>query len=247
MSSSTTVQVFETAENVARAAAVHFVELANDAVADHDLFHVALAGGNTPRRMYELLAGDQFRSDIDWTTVHLFFGDERFVPPNHPESNYRLASAALISQVDIPAPNVHRIEMEANATSSAARYENELRDFFLDVEVPPFDLVLLGLGADGHTASLFPDTSALGVTDKWVVANWVEKLASYRITLTPSAINGAGQVTFLVAGSNKAAAVKAVLEGPLQPEKLPAQLIKPEAGILTWLLDSQAASMLSKH
>jgi len=117
----------------------------------------------------------------------------------------------------------------------------------LDVEVPPFDLVLLGLGEDGHTASLFPNTSALGVTDKWVVANWVEKLASYRITLTPAAINGAAQVIFLVAGANKAAAVKAVLEGPLQPENLPAQLIKPETGILTWLLDSQAASMLSKH
>ena len=247
MPSSTTVHVFETAEDVARSAAVQFVELANDAVAEHDLFHVALAGGNTPRRMYQLLAGDQFRSEIDWTTVHLFFGDERCVAPDHPESNYKLVSETLISQVNIPALNVHRIEIEADAMSSATRYENELRDFYLDVEAPPFDLVLLGLGEDGHTASLFPHTEALAVTGDWVVANWVEKLGSYRITLTPAAINGAGHVTFLVAGSNKAAAVKAVLEGPPQPENLPAQLIKPEAGTLTWLLDSQAAAMLSKH
>ena len=245
MPSSTTVQVFETAEDVARVAAVRFVELANDAVAEHDLFHVVLAGGNTPRRMYELLAGDQFRSEIDWTTVHLFFGDERCVSADHPESNYKLVSETLISKVDIPASNIHRIEIEADAISSATGYEKELRDFYLDVEAPPFDLVLLGLGEDGHTASLFPGTSALAVTDKWVVANWVEKLASYRITLTPAAINGAAQVIFLVTGVKKAAAVKAVLEGPLQPENLPAQLIKPEAGALTWLLDSQAASMLS--
>ena len=247
MPSSTIVQAFETAENLARAAAVQFTELAKDAVADHDLFHVALAGGNTPRRMYELLASDQLRSVIDWTTVHLYFGDERCVPPDHPESNFRLAYDALISPVDIPTTNVHRIVIEADATSSATRYEGELRDCFSDVEAPPFDLVLLGLGEDGHTASLFPQTSALSVTDKWVAANWIEKLAAYRITLTPAAINGASQVIFLVAGANKAAAVKAVLEGPAQPENLPAQLIKPQAGNLTWLLDSQAASMLSKH
>lgn len=247
MPSSTIVQAFETAEKLARAAAAQFVELANDAVADHDLFHVALAGGNTPRRMYELLAGDQLRSIIDWTTVHLFFGDERCVSSDHPDSNFRQASEALISHVDIPAANVHRIEIEADATSSATRYESELRDFFMNVEAPPFDLVLLGLGEDGHTASLFPHTEALKMTDKWVVANWVEKLSAYRITLTPAAINGSAQVIFLVAGANKAAAVEAVLEGPLQPENLPAQLINPETGTLTWLLDSLAASKLSKH
>ena len=247
MPRSTTVQAFATAENLARAAAVQFVELANQAVTDHGLFHVALAGGNTPRRMYELLAADQLRSAIDWTTVHLYFGDERCVPLDHPDSNFRLASEALISHVDIPAVNVHPIEIEAEATSSAMRYESELRHCFPDVEIPPFDLVLLGLGEDGHTASLFPHTQALAVTDKWVVANWVEKLASYRITLTPTAINGASQVTFLVAGANKAAAVKAVLEGPLRPEGLPAQLVKPEAGVLTWLLDAEAASMLVEH
>ena len=240
------VRVFENLAEVARAAAEQFVELANNGAAEDNRFAVALAGGNTPRRLYELLGGDQFRNHVDWSGIHLFFGDERCVARNHPDSNYRMAHQALISRVEIPALNIHPMTGDGEPTTNAALYETELREFFPGAS-PAFDLVLLGLGEDGHTASLFPGTSALRVTDKWVVANWVEKLESYRITLTPAAINGAAQVIFLVSGANKAAAVKAVLEGPLQPENLPAQLIKPEAGILTWLLDSQAASMLSKH
>lgn len=244
---STTVRVLDTAEEVAHAAALQFVELANNAAAEFGRFTVALAGGNTPRRMYELLAGDQFRNRVDWSGVHFFFGDERCVPRDHPESNYRMAHEALISRLDIPTSNVHPINGEGEPATNARLYETELREFFHDDAKPAFDLVLLGLGDDGHTASLFPQTEALAETDKWIVANWVEKLASYRITLTPAAINGAGKVTFLVAGANKAAAVKAVLDGALQPENLPAQLIKPEAGNLTWLLDSQAAARLSKY
>ena len=247
MHSPTTVRVFETADEVAHAAAEQFVERAQNSSRISGRFAVALAGGTTPRRMYELLAGNQFRNAIDWTTVQLFFGDERFVPSDHPESNYRLASDALISQVEIPSVNIHRIEIQADATSSATRYESELHHFFKDVDVPRFDLVLLGLGEDGHTASLFPNTNALNVTDKWVVANFVEKLESYRITLTARAINAAANVMFLVAGANKAPAVSAVLNGPFQPESLPAQLIKPEAGTLTWLLDAPAASLLAQH
>ena len=246
-SSSTTVRVFSTAEEVAEAAARQLVELATNATTIGNRFAVALAGGNTPRRMYELLASGHFRNRVDWPAVHLFFGDERSVSRDHPDSNYRMAYEALISCVDIPASNVHPINGEGEPATNAALYETELCEFLRSASKPALDLVLLGLGEDGHTASLFPHTQALGVTDKWVVANWVEKLASYRITLTPTAINGSSQVTFMVAGANKAAAVKAVLEGPLQPENLPAQLIKPEAGTLTWLLDSQAASMLSKH
>ena len=247
MQSSTTVRVFSTAEEVADAAARQFAELARNAVTNHSRFSAALAGGNSPRRLYELLAGDQLRNRVDWRAVHLFFGDERCVPRDHADSNYHMAYESLISRVDIPASNIHPINGEGEPERNAALYETELREFFPSGSTSAFDLVLLGLGEDGHTASLFPDTSALAVTDKWVVANWVEKLASYRITLTPAAINGAAQVIFLVTGANKAAAVKAVLEGPLQPENLPAQLIKPEAGTLTWLLDSQAASRLSKH
>ena len=246
MPSTIAVRVFDSPEEVARSAAEQFVELADNAAAEHSQFNVALAGGSTPRRMYGLLAGDQLRNRVEWTGVHLFFGDERCVPRDHQDSNYRMAYEALISRVNIPASNVHPIIGEGEPASNASLYETELRQVFSDVSKPAFNLVLLGLGEDGHTASLFPATSALDVTGKWVVENRVERLGSYRITLTPAAINGAAQVTFLVAGTNKAAAVKAVLEGPLQPEKLPAQLIKPESGNLTWLLDSQAASMLAK-
>src|SRR5687768_4014525 len=247
MSSSKTLRVFDTAEQVADAAARQFIELANSATTNRGRFAVALAGGNTPRRMYDLLAEDQLRNRVDWAAVHLFFGDERCVPRDHPDSNYRMVREALISRVDVPDANVYPINGDAEPATNAALYETNLREFFPEALAPVFDMVLLGLGEDGHTASLFPETSALRVTDKWVVANWVEKLAAYRITLTPAAINGAAQVTFLVTGANKAAAVRAVLEGPFQPENLPAQLIKPETGILTWLLDSQAASKLSKH
>ena len=221
--------------------------LGKNAAAQGVLFAVALAGGNTPRRMYEILAGDQLRNRVDWRAVHLFFDDERCVPRDHADSNYRMAYESLISRVDIPASNIHPIKGDGEPERNAPLYETELRQFFSGGSTSAFDLVLLGLGDDGHTASLFPDTNALNVTDRWVVANWVEKLESFRITLTPAAINGAGHVIFLVAGTNKAAAVKAVLEGALQPENLPAQLIKPEAGVLTWLLDSQAASLLTKH
>ena len=243
MPSSTTVRVFETAEQVADAAAQQFVELANERQGQ---FAVALAGGNTPRRLYELLAGDQFRNRVNWSKVHLFFGDERCVAVDHPDSNYRMAYEALISQVDIPASNVHPINGNGDPETNAARYEAELREFFRGSLKPKFDLVLLGLGEDGHTASLFPQTEALAVRENWVVANWVEKLRSYRITLTTPAINSAGNVTFLVAGANKAPAVIAVLNGPVEHESLPAQMIKPDAGNLTWLLDSPAASLLPR-
>ena len=244
MPSPTTVRVFETAEEVARAAAEQFIELANRAAAEHGRFAVALAGGNTPRRMYQLLAADRFRSQIDWKLVHLFFGDERCVPHDHADSNYRMVQEALITQVDIPILNIHPIRSEGDPTANAKRYEAELRAFFPNLSKPRFDLVLLGLGNDGHTASLFPHTEALGPTAEWVVANWVEELRDYRITLTAPAINGAANVTFIVVGAGKAPAVAEVLNGPTQPEHLPAQLIEPETGNLTWLLDPQAASKL---
>ncbi|HKO60611.1 MAG TPA: 6-phosphogluconolactonase [Pyrinomonadaceae bacterium] len=243
MSSSPCTQVFASAEEIADAAAQQFVELANER---QGRFAVALAGGTTPRRTYELLAGKKFRDHVEWSKVHLFFGDERCVRQDHPDSNYRMAHEALISQVDIPHSNVHPINGHGDPATNAAHYEAELREYFRNSTKPAFDLVLLGLGEDGHTASLFPQTEALGVTERWVIENWVEKLQSYRITLTVPAINSGAHVTFLVAGANKAPAVSGVLNGRVQTENLPAQLIKPEAGTLTWLLDSRAASLLQK-
>jgi len=246
MNRSTTVEVFRTGEDVASAAAEQFVTLANDAVVDHGLFSVALAGGNTPSRTYELLASDSFRNRIDWSLVHLFFGDERCVPHSHKDSNYRMVHETLISVVQIPLRNVHPIAGEGDPLRTAKAYEDNLRSFFAGRQWPRFDLVLLGLGEDGHTASLFPRTSALAEKDAWVVSNWVEKFGSCRITLTAAAINGAANVTFVVVGAEKAPALAAVLSGPHDPERLPAQLIKPDNGLLRWLVDAAAASQLPR-
>jgi 6-phosphogluconolactonase len=239
------ILVFQSAEEVALAAAERFVEHARDSIHDHKEFSVALSGGSTPRRMYELLATDRFRARVEWSRVHIFFGDERMVHSKHPESNYRMAHEALISHVPIPPENVHPINGVGDATANAKLYEAELRQFFSGLQWPRFDLVLLGLGKDGHTASLFPKTTALGDTRAWVVANWVEDFQTYRITLTAPAINAAANVEFLVTGTDKAPALAAVLEGPADPEHLPAQLIKPESSSLRWLVDAQAASKLA--
>jgi 6-phosphogluconolactonase len=240
-----TILVFETPEQVAMAAAERFADHAEKSINDHQIFSVALSGGNTPRRMYELLAQEAFKARFDWSVVHTFFGDERMVPPDHPDSNYRLAREALLSHVPIPKDNVHPINGIGDAVTNARVYERELRSFFAGSEWPPFDLVLLGLGKDGHTASLFPGTFALSERRAWVVANWIEDFRIHRITLTVPAINSAANVDFLVTGADKAQALAAVLEGPSHPEHLPAQLIKPEPGSVTWLVDRQAASKLS--
>jgi 6-phosphogluconolactonase len=239
-----TVLVFETPQQVALIAAERFVEHARRSIDDHKLFSVALSGGNTPRLLYELLAHEAFKARVDWSVVHTFFGDERTVPPDHPDSNYRLAREALLSHVPIPKDNVHPIKGIGDAVTNARLYEKELRTFFRS-EWPRFDSVLLGLGKDGHTASLFPGTFALSESRAWAVANWIEDFRTYRITLTVPAINSAANVDFLVTGADKAQALAAVLEGPSHPEHLPAQLIKPESGSVTWLVDRQAASKLS--
>ena len=241
------VLVFESAEDVARAGAERFVTLAGEAISAHDLFSVALAGGSTPRRMYELLATESFRGRVHWARVHFFFGDERCVPPDHPESNYRMANDSLISRLEIPRDNIHPINGQGDPNANAKLYEAELRSYFPALEWPRFDLVLLGMGEDGHTASLFPLTNALNEKQAWVVGNWVEKLGTHRITLTAPTINGAGNIIFLVTGANKAAALAEVITGPPDPQRLPAQLIKSESGSLTWLVDVEAASNLARR
>lgn len=237
----TNVQVCETPEEVARTAAEFIVKLARPATYNHP-FSVALSGGNTPRRVYELLASSEFKNQINWQFVHLFFGDERPVRADHPASNYGMALGNLISRVPIPPGNVHPISGEGTPQESAKSYQHELKSYFGNSPWPRFDLVLLGMGEDGHTASLFPRTKALSEESAWVAANWVEKLQEFRITLTAPAINSAAQVIFLVTGENKAARLAEVLNGPFQPDLLPAQLIKPDQGELTWIVDATAAS-----
>ena len=238
------LKVFDDPDGVARAAAGRFAGLARESVGARGLFTVALAGGSTPRRVYELLASEEFRGQVEWPGVHFFFGDERAVPADHPDSNFRMANEALLSRVPVPERNVHRIEGLGDAAANASEYESELRGLFGDAEWPRLDLVLLGMGDDGHTASLFPDTAATGERRVWVVANWVGKLGAWRVTLTAPAINAARHVLFLVNGAGKAARLREVLKGERDPSRLPSQLIRPHDGTLEWFVDRAAASEL---
>jgi 6-phosphogluconolactonase len=237
-------QVFDDPADVARAAAERFVEIARAAIDERGRFVVALSGGSTPKRAFELLASDEYREKLDWTKVHVFFGDERCVPPDHEESNYRMANEAMLSPLSIPAENVHRINGVGDAVANARLYEDEMRSFFNDDAWPRFDLVLLGMGDDGHTASLFPETSVIGEEQSWVAAVWVEKFAAFRITLTAPAINHAAHIIFLVTGEKKAARLAQVFNPPAGDERLPVQLIQPVAGSVEWLVDGAAASRL---
>jgi 6-phosphogluconolactonase len=238
------IRVLESDHEVARAAANCFVDIALSSISALGRFSVVLSGGSTPRRTYQLLASAEYRNRIAWPKVHIFFGDERCVPPTDAASNYRMADEAMISHLPIPAQNVHRMAGEGDAAANASLYQSDLQTFFDEAEWPRFDLVLLGMGDDGHTASLFPGTRALSEAEAWVVANWVEKLNAYRITFTPPAINHAANVLFLVTGPGKAKPLHQVLRGERDPQKLPAQLIQPIDGSLLWLVDKTAAGDL---
>ena len=226
-----------------RAAAQEFSNLAAEAVREHGRFNVALSGGSTPRSLYALLTTGAV--PVPWEKVSVFWGDERHVPPDDPESNYRMANEAMLSKVSVLPGNIFRIEGEAkDAKAAAAKYEKTLVSFFdLDPgEFPRFDIILLGLGPDGHTASLFPDSAALQENRRLVVANWVEKFHADRITLTLPVLNNAAEVIFLVSGAEKAGILHQVLEGCAG--KFPSQLVRPNDGKLMWLLDRDAASDL---
>ncbi|MCA1629237.1 MAG: 6-phosphogluconolactonase [Acidobacteria bacterium] len=240
----TRLLIFDDAKATARAAAERFAEIAGESVRSRGRFSVALSGGSTPRRIYALLAGDEFRARVDWSKAHVFFGDERCVPPDDEASNYRMAQDALLSLVPVPVENVHRMIGEGDAVANARLYEDELRAYFGDVPSPSFDLVMLGLGEDGHAASLFPETPALEERGAWVAANWVEKLGAYRLTLTASVINSAAHVLFVVVGAGKAQCLNEVLNGAREPRRLPAQLIRPVRGTLEWYADRAAAAKL---
>jgi 6-phosphogluconolactonase len=235
--------VHETRQELARAAARDFAAKAEASVSERGRFAVALPGGSTPEATYEILATD-YADELDWSKVCVFFGDERTVPPDHEDSNYRMAQRALLSRV--PVGSVHRMRGELPSGEAAAAYEDELREFFGRSGLPDFDLILLGLGEDGHTASLFPETSALEVTERWVVANPVPKLETTRLTLTVPVLNAARVVAFLVAGEGKAEALKEILEGDADPRAYPAKFVRPESGDLTWMVDRAAAMLLEK-
>jgi len=244
------VDVFPDVHALTVAGAERFAVLANKAVEHHGVFAVALSGGSTPKALYRLMAADEdIRSRIPWPKIHFFFGDERHVPPDHADSNFHMANEAMFQALPADQLHVERIPAElANAAQAAERYERDLREFFeprglLDKGFPRFDLIFLGMGPDGHTASLFPDSTALRETTRWVVANWVQKFQTDRITLTFPVLNSTAEVILFVAGPEKAALVAEVLQ-PKGGQKYPVQVVKPRNGIKRWMLDASAAAGL---
>jgi 6-phosphogluconolactonase len=241
------IDVAPDAEALAHLAAQAFCSSAARAIAQRGKFTVALSGGRTPKALYELLArGTSQQSSLRWEDVYFFFGDERHVPPDHADSNFRLAKEALFKPASVPDENVHRVLGELpDADEAAALYQQTLINFFspdlaLDDGFPVFDLILLGTGPDGHTASLFPDSSALTEKKNWVVANWVAKFASRRITLTFPVLNRAREVLILVSGTDKAPIVKDLFSQPDVEPRYPIQQVAPRRGRKHWLLDQVA-------
>lgn len=239
--------VYHDAEQLATAAAELFVEISADAIRARGRFRVALSGGSTPRRVYQLLATAAFSSRVEWNHVDIFWGDERYVPADDRDSNYRMADEALLRHVAIPVANIHRVPTEIGEPAVAASsYEDTIRRCFGDARsVPQFDLIYLGLGTNGHTASLFPHSPALGEASRLVLADFVSELDSWRITMSAPLLNRGRTVAFLINGEEKAQVLREVLFGPREPARLPAQLIAPE-GRLLWLADEAAAAQVSR-
>ena len=254
------VRVYRDSNELALKAARLFARLADQYVVGCGKFTVALSGGSTPKAMFSVLAAAPFVDTVPWSSIYFFWGDERCVAPDHPDSNYRMTSEALLSKVPVPPQNVFRIPAELPDPNQAAEeYTATLTRFFLAgpganrtgtaplSNIPRFDLMFLGMGPDGHTASLFPHTAALQAGEQIAVANYVEKFSAHRITLTAATINNARNVTFLAAGADKAEPLKSVLEGSYQPDVYPSQLIRPRNGTLLWLVDEAAARLLTSR
>lgn len=236
------VKVLPTLDALARAAAENFVAHAREAIAARGKFTVALTGGTTPKDTYEMLGTEEYASQVDWPRVQIFWGDERAVPPDHKDSNYRMVREALLDHITIPEDSVHRMHGEAEPVASAAAYEQRIADIVGD----RFDLVHLGMGGDTHIMSLFPGSSALAEKTKRVVGHYAESVGMWRITMTAPVVNAARHITFIVAGADKADAVARVLEGPRDPDTIPAQIVEPTNGEVLWLIDIPASTNLTK-
>jgi 6-phosphogluconolactonase len=247
VSASAELRKLTTPQDLFQAAADELIRSTEESITARQRSTIALSGGSTPKGLYNLIAANASTA-LPWDRMFFFFGDERHVPPDNPESNFRMANESLFSKAPIPAANIFRVPAEdPDASAVAQAYENTMRKFFSlqTGEFPRFDLILLGMGPDGHTASLFPETPALQEKSRLVMANWVPKLKAYRITLTLPVINVARRVVFLVSGTDKASALHEVLEGKEPGEKYPSKLVSPDEGKLIWLVDRAAASELS--
>lgn len=244
------VKVYPNRQALVEAVAEDIAACAQEAIEARGQFSIALSGGQTPGPLFDRLASHAYGDQIIWGSVHVFWGDDRTVPPDHEDSNYRMARERLLDRVPISTAQIHRIHTELAPEQAADHYEGMLRQFFAgapkDEPQPRFDYLLQGMGADGHTASLFPGTDALAVEDgsRWVVANYVPELDTWRITLTAPAINAGRNVVFMVEGESKAQPLYDVLKGDYRPQELPSQLIAPVNGRLVWMVDESAAALL---
>jgi 6-phosphogluconolactonase len=238
------IRIFQDMESLSQAAAEQFTVMSRQSISICGRFSVALSGGSTPARLYQILADSPYRQRIHWEDVHVFWSDERYVPEDDPRSNALMSRRTLLDLVPIPPKNIHPIHCYQSPQKAALIYERELRDFFSS-QNPNFHLVLLGLGEDGHTASLFPRTPVLNDKERWVAEVYIPELDMHRVTFTASFINQASQVVFLASGLDKADVLKKVLEGPYQPHELPAQLIRPNGAHPLWLVDKASSQKLT--
>jgi len=241
------IATYADSDTLSHQAAQLVVRLAAESAVTHGRFTIALAGGSTPRKLYSLLASEPYRSQIDWTLLEVFWSDERCVPVYDAESNFRLAQEALLSKVPIAEKQIHRMRADQPDRHAAARdYVSEMQRVFGTDSIPSFDLIQLGMGPEGHTASLFPHAAALLEQERLVVPVRTPKPPPDRLTFTPPLLNAARHVLFLVTGSDKADAVREVIEGEYNPDEYPAQIVRPPHGEVTWMLDTAAASKLSR-
>ena len=241
------IAIFPDTNTLSQQAAQYIVRLASEAIVTRGRFTIALSGGSTPKILYGLLGTEPYRGQINWASVEIFWSDERCVPPDSADSNYALAQEVLLSKIPIPANQIHRMPADQPDREAASReYTSEMQRTFGTNGIPSFDLLQLGMGPEGHTASLFPHQESLHEQQRLVIPVIVPKPPPPRLTFTPPLLNAARHVLFLVTGSEKAEAVQAVLEGPDQPEEYPAQIVRPPKGEVVWMLDTGAAAKLTK-
>lgn len=242
----TTVSIYPDLTTLSHEAALFIVRAAQESIVTHGRFIIALSGGGTPKQTYTLLGREPYRDQIDWALVEVFWSDERCVPAESEDSSYRMAMEAFLSNVPIPASQIHRVPADAADRDAASlAYTREMQSVFGTDSVPAFDLIQLGMGPEAHTASLFPHQSSLHERERLVMPVTVPKPPPPRLTFTPVLLNAATRVLFLVTGRDKAEAIQAVLEGDYQPDEYPAQVVRPPKGFVTWMLDDAAASRLA--
>jgi 6-phosphogluconolactonase len=240
------IHVYPNKEKLVAATAEHIANSIEQAIQQNGLCNIALSGGNTPGGVFSLLASSPYRERVDWSRLHLFWGDERMVPPEHQDSNFRMVQETLLDHIKIPDENVHRMRGEIAPELAAEEYA-ELLDVHFKGSSPCFDLILLGLGEDGHTASLFPDTDAVGECEKHAVAVFVPKLSAWRVTLTLPVLNAARKILFLVSGKSKSEILQRIMSNKQPAKEIPATMVNPQNGELHWMLDSDATVLINKN